>query len=75
LPTFKREELTEFVSQLREAAPEKPQDVRPAAHVQDLIISVPQSEYVKAGYFGMKSYTIYKIESRVERKCKCGSRI
>ena len=33
--------------------------------IDDLIVKIPTSEYVKSGYFGMKSYTIYKIETRV----------
>ncbi len=32
---------------------------------QDITICIPQSEYVKSGYFGMSSYTVYRIETKV----------
>lgn len=33
----------------------------------ELIITIPHTEYVKAGYFGMSSYTIYCLKTRVRR--------
>ena len=31
----------------------------------DLIVAIPHTEYVKSGYFGVSSYTIYRVETRV----------
>ena len=70
LPEFKKEELKAFKSQIKEASIlsiDKPVEVSLHDNFQDIAISVPESEYVKSGYFGMNSYTIYRIETKVIR--------
>ena len=61
----------------KEASPKKPQVINEEQIIEkkhdpiiekqqdDLVVTIPLSEYVKAGYFGMQSYTIYEIETRV----------
>ncbi len=31
----------------------------------DLAITIPSTEYIKSGYFGVSSYTIYRVETIV----------
>lgn len=41
----------------------------------DLNVVISHTEYVKSGYFGMSSYTIYCVESRVFTQCNIQSNI
>ena len=57
LPQFEKQEEVKTESPHEEEVYAKQSD--------DLIVTVPSFEYVKSGYFGMSSYTIYRIETRV----------
>jgi len=64
LPIFEGEiEIEESVKEPMESSGESEAEKQ----VDELIIIIPHTEYVKSGYFGMSSYTIYCLKARVRQ--------